>query len=85
MVGTRHVRKPHRVFPAGGCETLAGHGLPGRRGHARPRPARVLRGPAGLAQAAAYWAGQAAACGRVRNPSRPRPAGKAGPRQAMAC
>eukprot|EP00962_Isochrysis_galbana_P020924 scaffold6142_cov110-Isochrysis_galbana.AAC.3 len=77
---------PGRPRPAGGCPTLAGHGLPRRQGRARPRPARVFRGPpAGLAQAVAYWAGQAAACGPVPDPSRPRPAGKGGPRQATAC
>eukprot|EP00962_Isochrysis_galbana_P027987 scaffold8823_cov162-Isochrysis_galbana.AAC.1 len=56
-----------------------------RQATACTRPARLLRGPAGLAQAAAYWAGQATACGRVPDPSRPRPAGKGGLRQATAC
>eukprot|EP00962_Isochrysis_galbana_P057052 scaffold29241_cov79-Isochrysis_galbana.AAC.1 len=43
LPGSRRPRPtgPGRPRPAGGCETLAaGHGLPGRRGHAaRPRPA----------------------------------------------
>eukprot|EP00962_Isochrysis_galbana_P016381 scaffold4687_cov117-Isochrysis_galbana.AAC.1 len=72
----------------------------GKRCSARPRPVRgllcamLLRGPAGLAQAVAYWAGQATACGRVPDPiaghglpgrggyARPRPASHARPRPA---